>query len=139
MKNFKFRIHDNNYKVRILSHEGNMINLEVNGTSYSVKMKEDVVVSKTPTLVRAASQRPAEPLKVDAGSQKTKILSPLPGSIFAINIKVGDTIKEGDSLLILEAMKMENDITAEKGGVVSAIHVTLGQQVLQNDLLIELE
>ena len=139
MKNFKFRIHDNNYKVRILSHEGNMINLEVNGTSYSVKMKEEIAISKTPTLIRAASQRPAEPLKVNPSSQKTKILSPLPGSIFAINIKVGDAIKEGDSLLILEAMKMENDITAEKGGVISAIHVTLGQQVLQNDLLIELE
>ncbi|RLD81456.1 MAG: acetyl-CoA carboxylase biotin carboxyl carrier protein subunit [Bacteroidetes bacterium] len=139
MKNFKFRIHDNNYKVRILSHEGNMINLEVNGTSYSVKMKEDIVVSKTPTLVRAASQRPAEPLKVNPSSLKTKILSPLPGSIFAINIKVGDTIKEGDSMLILEAMKMENDITSEKSGVISAIHVTVGQQVLQNDLLIELE
>lgn len=139
MKNFKFRIHDNNYKVRVMSHEGNMINLEVNGTSYSVKMKEDIAISKTPTLVRAASQRPAEPLKVNPSSQKTKILSPLPGSIFAINIKVGDTIKDGDSMLILEAMKMENDITAEKSGVISAIHVTVGQQVLQNDLLIELE
>ena len=139
MKNFKFRIHDNNYKVRVLSHEGNMINLEVNGTSYSVKMKEEIVVSKTPTLVRAASQRPAEPLKVNPSSQKTKILSPLPGSVFAINVKVGDTIKEGDSLLILEAMKMENDISAEKGGVISAIHVTVGQHVLQNDLLIEFE
>ena len=139
MKNFKFRIHHNNYKVRILSYEGNMINLEVNGTSYSVQMKEDIAISKTPTLVRAASQRPTEPLKVNPGLQKTKILSPLPGSIFAVNIKVGDSIKEGDSLLILEAMKMENDITAEKEGIVSAIHVNVGQQVLQNDLLIELE
>ncbi|MCD6543046.1 MAG: hypothetical protein J7K34_00900 [Flavobacteriaceae bacterium] len=139
MKNFKFRIHDNNYKVRILSHEGNMINLEVNGTSYSVKMKEDILISKTPTLVRAASQRPSEPLKVNPSSQKTKILSPLPGSIFAINIKVGDTIKEGDSMLILEAMKMENEITAEISGVISVIHVKVGQQVLQNDPLIELE
>jgi biotin carboxyl carrier protein len=139
MKNFRFKIHDNNYKVRILSHEGNMINLEVNGTSYNVKMKEDIVTTKTPTLVRAASKRPAEPLKVDADSHKTKIISPLPGTIFSVNIKVGDTIKEGDTLLVLEAMKMENSITAEKSGVVTAIHVTVGQQVLQNDLLIELE
>ena len=139
MKNFKFRIHDNNYKVRILSHEGDMIHLEVNGTSYSVKMQEEIKKTKTPTLVRAASKRPSEPLKVNLSSQKTKIFSPLPGSIFSINIKVGDTIKEGDSMLILEAMKMENDITAEKAGVVSAIHVAVGQQVLQNDLLIELE
>jgi len=139
MKNFKFKIHDNNYKVNILSHEGNTIELEVNGTSYSVKMKEEIKKTKTPTLVRAASKRPSEPLKVNPSSQKTKIVSPLPGTIFAMNIKVGDTIKEGDSLLILEAMKMENNIAAEKAGVVSAIHVSVGQQVLQNDLLIELE
>jgi biotin carboxyl carrier protein len=139
MKNFKFKIHDNNYKVNILSHEGNTIELEVNGTSYSVKMKEEIKKTKTPTLVRAASKRPAVPLNVNPSSQKTKIVSPLPGTIFAMNIKVGDTIKVGDSLLILEAMKMENNIAAEKAGIVSAIHVTVGQQVLQNDLLIELE
>ncbi len=139
MKNFKFKIHDNNYKVNILSHEGNTIELEVNGTSYSVKMKEEIKKTKTPTLVRAASKRPAVPLNVNPSSQKTKIVSPLPGTIFAMNIKVGDTIKVGDSLLILEAMKMEKNIAAEKAGIVSAIHVTVGQQVLQNDLLIELE
>jgi len=139
MKNFKFKIHDNNYKVNILSHEGNVINLEVNGTSYSVQMKEEIKKIKTPTLVRAASKRPAEPLKVNPSSQITKIVSPLPGTIFAMNIKIGDVIKEGDSLLILEAMKMENNIAAEKAGTVSAIHVEVGQQVLQNDLLIELE
>lgn len=139
MKNFKFRIHDNNYKVNILSHEGNVINLEVNGTSYSVKMKEEIKKTKTPTLVRAASKRPTEPLKVNPSSQKTKIVSPLPGTIFSIGIKVGDVLKVGDNMLVLEAMKMENNITAEKAGVVSAIHITVGQQVLQNELLIELE
>ena len=139
MKNFKFKIHDNNYKVNILSHEGNTIELEVNGTSYSVKMKEEIKKTKTPTLVRAASKRPTEPLNVNPSSKKTKIVSPLPGTIFAMNIKVGDTIKEGETLLILEAMKMENNIAAEKSGVISAIHVSVGQQVLQNDLLIELE
>ncbi|RUA09548.1 MAG: acetyl-CoA carboxylase biotin carboxyl carrier protein subunit [Flavobacteriia bacterium] len=139
MKDFKFKIHDNNYKVRVLSHEGNMIDIEVNGTSYTVKMKEEIRQTKTPTLVRSASKRPAEPLKVNPASQKTKIFSPLPGSIMSISIKVGDQINEGDSLLVLEAMKMENNIIAEKGGVVTAIHVSAGQQVLQNDLLIELE
>ena len=139
MKDFKFKIHDNNYKVRVLSHEGNMIDIEVNGTSYTVKMKEEIRQTKTPTLVRSASKRPAEPLKVNPASQKTKIFSPLPGSIMSISIKVGDQINEGDSLLVLEAMKMENNIIAEKGGVVTAVHVSAGQQVLQNDLLIELE
>ena len=63
MKNFKFRIYENNYNVRIISHEDNIIDLEVNGTSYSVKLKEEVKVTKTPTLVRSSSKRPAELIK----------------------------------------------------------------------------
>ena len=70
MKNFKFKIHDNNYNVKIVSHDDNVIELEVNGTSYSVKMKEEVKKVKTPTLVRAASKRPSEPLKVNPSSLK---------------------------------------------------------------------
>lgn len=138
MKNFKFRIHDNNYNVRIISHENNIIELEVNGTAYAVKLDKEVKLTKTPTLVRAASKRPAEPLQVNPASQKTKILSPIPGIIISIDVKVGDLIKLGDRLLVLEAMKMENNITSEKEGVVSAIHIKPGQQVLQNELMIEL-
>jgi biotin carboxyl carrier protein len=139
MKNFKFKIHENNYNVNIKSHEGNVIDLEVNGTSYSVKMKKDIQITKTPTLVRAASKRPAEPLKVNPKSSKTRIVAPIPGVILSINVKVGDEIKVGDRLLVLEAMKMENNIVAEKAGVVSALKITVGQQVLQDELMIELE
>ena len=70
---------------------------------------------------------------------KTKIVAPIPGIILSLNVKVGDTIKENDLLLVLEAMKMENNIVSEKSGVVTAINVEVGQQVLQNDLMIELE
>ncbi|MDE3743589.1 acetyl-CoA carboxylase biotin carboxyl carrier protein [Maribacter polysaccharolyticus] len=139
MKNFNFDIRDNSYNVRILSHEGNIIELEVNGTSYSVKMKEETKKAKTPTLVRAASKRPAEPLKVNPGSSKTKIVAPIPGVVLSINVKVGDTIKVGDQLLVLEAMKMENNIASEKSGTVTAVNVSVGQQVLQNEVMIELE
>ncbi|MDH3321569.1 MAG: biotin/lipoyl-binding protein [Flavobacteriaceae bacterium] len=139
MKNFKFKIHDNNYKVQIKAHEGNVIDLEVNGTSYSVTLKEDVKTTKTPTLVRSASKRPSEPLKVNPTSKKTKIVSPIPGVILSIDVKVGDIIQAGDRLLVLEAMKMENNITTEKSGKIIAIHVSQGQQVLQNELMIELE
>lgn len=139
MKNFNFNIQDNSYKVRILSHEGNTIELEVNGTSYSVKMKEETKKAKTPTLVRAASKRPAEPLKVNPGSSKTKIVAPIPGVVLSLDVKVGDTIKVGDRLLVLEAMKMENNIASEKAGTVTAVNVSVGQQVLQNEVMIELE
>ena len=139
MKNFKFKIQDNNYNVKILSHEGSNIELEVNGTSYSVKMKEEIKKTKTPTLVRSASKRPSEPLKVNPSSSKTKIVAPIPGVVLSLDVKVGDTIKVGDRLLVLEALKMENNITSEKAGTITAVNVNVGQQVLQNEIMIELE
>ena len=139
MKSFKFKIHDNNYKVNLLSHEGNNIQLEVNGTKYDVKLKEDIKTTKTPTLVRSASKRPVEPLKVNPSSKKTKILAPIPGSIMVVDVKVGDTVIVGDRLVQLEAMKMENNITSEKAGKITAVLVSAGQKVLQNEVMIQLE
>jgi biotin carboxyl carrier protein len=138
MKNFRFRIQDNNYNVKIVSHENNNIELEVNGTAYTVTLKEEIKKSKTPTLVRSASRRPTEPLKVNPSKGKTKIVAPIPGVVLSIDVKVGDVIKVGDRLLVLEAMKMENNITSEKSGTVSSIHISKGQQVLQDELMIEL-
>ncbi len=139
MKSYKFKVNANGYTVNIKSHEDNIINLEVNGTSYEVIMKEDIKKTKTPTLVRAASKQPSVPLKVNPKSRKTKIVAPIPGIILSLNVKVGDTIKENDLLLVLEAMKMENNIVSEKSGVITAINVVVGQQVLQDELMIELE
>ena len=139
MKSYKFKVNENGYTVNIKSHENNIINLEVNGTSYEVIMREDIKKTKTPTLVRAASKQPIVPLKVNPKSKKTKIVAPIPGVILSLNVNVGDTIKENDLLLVLEAMKMENNIVAEKSGVVTSIKVEVGQQVLQDALMIELE
>lgn len=139
MKSYKFKVNENGYTVKIKSYEDNVINLEVNGTTYDVIMQAEIKTSKTPTLVRAASKQPAAPLQVNPKSTKTKIVAPIPGTILSLNVKVGDTIKENDLLLVLEAMKMENNIIAEKSGVVSSIKVEVGQQVLQDALLIELE
>ncbi|MFD1014739.1 biotin/lipoyl-containing protein [Winogradskyella rapida] len=139
MKSYKFKVNENGYTVNIKSHEDNIINLEVNGTPYEVVMKADVKTTKTPTLVRSASKQPAVPLKVNPKSAKTRIVAPIPGVILSLNVKVGDVIKENDLLLVLEAMKMENNIVAEKSGTVTAIKVEVGQQVLQDALMIELE
>jgi biotin carboxyl carrier protein len=141
MKNFTFKINENSYSVKIVSQEDNTIDLEVNGTSYSVKMKEEIKTRKTPTLVRKPSKAaPVEPVKVNPNSSgKTKISAPIPGVILSLNVKVGDTIKENDLLLVLEAMKMENSIVSEKSGVVTAVNVQVGQQVLQGEVMIELE
>ncbi|MFI1745262.1 biotin/lipoyl-containing protein [Thalassobellus sediminis] len=141
MKNFTFKINENSYGVKIVSQENNTIQLEVNGTKYSVKMKEEIKTRKTPTLVRKPSMAaPVEPVKVNpSSSAKTKISAPIPGVILSLNVKVGDAIKENDQLLVLEAMKMENNIVSEKSGVVTAVNVAVGQQVLQGEVMIELE
>ncbi|WP_158837446.1 biotin/lipoyl-containing protein [Polaribacter sp. L3A8] len=139
MKSYKFKVNDNGYTVNIKSHEDNIINLEVNGTLYEVKMNEEIKKSKTPTLVRAASLRPAEPLKVNPKSQKTRIVAPIPGVVLSIDVKVGDTLKVGDRVLVLEAMKMENSIVCENAGTITAIKISVGQQVLHDELMIELE
>lgn len=139
MKNFTFKINENSYGVKIVSHEDNIIELEVNGTSYSVKMKEEIKTAKTPTLVRRPVSTAVEPVKVNSSSSKTKIVAPIPGVVLSLNVKVGDTIKENDLLLVLEAMKMENSIVSEKAGVITAVNVKVGQQVLQSEVMIELE
>jgi glutaconyl-CoA/methylmalonyl-CoA decarboxylase subunit gamma len=139
MKNFTFRINENNYGVKILSHENSTIELDVNGTSYSVKLKEEIIRAKTPTLVRKPINAAMEPVKINPVSSTAKIIAPIPGIILSIKVKVGDTIKENDILLVLEAMKMENSIASEKSGVVTAINVAVGQQVLQGEVMIELE
>jgi len=139
MKTYKFKVNENGYTVNIKSQEDNIISLEVNGTSYDVVLKQDIKKTKTPTLVRAASKRPAEPLKVNPKSSKTRIVAPIPGVVMSIDVKVGDTLKVGDRMLVLEAMKMENNIVCEKAGTITAMNISVGQQVLQDEVMIELE
>ncbi|MFD1294841.1 biotin/lipoyl-containing protein [Lutibacter holmesii] len=139
MKSYKFKVNENGYTVNIKSHEDNIITLEVNGTTYDVVMKQEIKKTKTPTLVRAASKRPAEPLKVNPKSQKTRIVAPIPGVVLSIDVKVGDQLKVGDRMMVLEAMKMENNIVCEKAGTITSLNITVGQQVLQDQLMIELE
>jgi biotin carboxyl carrier protein len=139
MKSYKFKVNENGYTVNIKSHEDNIINLEVNGTLYEVKMKQEIKKTKTPTLVRAASKQPSAPLQVNPKSAKTRIVAPIPGVVLSIDVEVGDTLKVGDRMLVLEAMKMENSIVCEKAGTITAIKISVGQQVLHDELMIELE
>jgi len=137
MKNFKFKIRGTQYNVDIQNIDKNEIEIEVNGTPYIVTMEKEVQATKTPTIVRKKLPNEIKKPISTGGSLKT-IKAPLPGNIFKINAKEGDTVKKGDTLLIMEAMKMENNILAEFDGVVKSIKVNEGDVVLQNDVLIEL-
>ena len=142
MKKYKFTIRGNDYDVEIKEFEGNVAKIEVNGTAYDVQIhNKEIKTSKTPTLVRPniPVDRKDSKIKKTVSSRAYAVKAPLPGSIFKILKQVGDQVKKGDPILIMEAMKMENKITAEKEGVISSLKVKEGDTVLQNDVLAEIE
>lgn len=139
MKQFKFTIHGNDYTVDIQGIEENIAKLEVNGTPYEVELHRKIKTSKTPTIVRSPEREPAKPeiTKRDRGDAHP-ISAPLPGNILEIKVKPGDIIKKGQLLMIMEAMKMENQVLADRAGVVEHIDVHVGDAVLQGDILIKI-
>ncbi len=143
MKKFKFTINGNQYETEVLSVEDNIAEIEVNGTLYKVEVDKTMKTTKTPKLVRqvafpstdshpsvAKTSSPAGPK--GAGSIK----SPLPGVILEMFVREGDTVKMGQKLLMLEAMKMENNIEADKAGKVISILKQKGDNVMEGDVLI---
>jgi biotin carboxyl carrier protein len=139
MKTYKFTISGNNYTVNIKSFEDNIAEIEVNGTPYTVEMEQEIKTTKTPKLIRPEKPVQMPPTEIQKGSGLSKITAPLPGTVFKIITNVGDTVKKGETVLVMEAMKMENNILAEKEGIVKKILVKEGDSVLQGDLLIEIE
>ncbi|MCD7815254.1 MAG: biotin/lipoyl-binding protein [Bacteroides sp.] len=142
MKEYKYKINGNLYKVAVGDIEENKVHVEVNGTPYTVEL-EKKVGPKIKPVVRTAATTPAAPppavtRPVVAGS-KAGIKSPLPGVILDIKVKEGDTVKRGQTLLILEAMKMENDIKADRDGKVVSINVSKGESILEGTDLIVIE
>jgi glutaconyl-CoA/methylmalonyl-CoA decarboxylase subunit gamma len=143
MKKFKFTINGNPYETEVLSIEENIAEIEVNGTLYKVEVDKTMKTTKTPKLVRqvvvpstdvhpsvAKTASPSAPK--GAGSIK----SPLPGVILEMFVREGDTVKMGQKLLMLEAMKMENNIEADKAGKVISILKHKGDNVMEGDVLI---
>lgn len=145
MKNFKFAINGNNYEVEIQSIEGNLATIEVNGSAYKVEIDREVKSTKTPTLVRSLAVPSTDTEKSTVRTAKPTdrkgtggIKSPLPGTVLEMHVKVGDQVKVGTKLLVLEAMKMENTINSDKAGTVTSVKVDKGDSVLEGDLLIEI-
>jgi len=145
MKDFKFKINGNDYNVHITSVDGNTADLEVNGTPYKVEIDRELKQTKTPKLVRpeavpSTDSHPSVAKTVSPGvATSGAIKSPLPGVILSINVREGDTIKVGQRLLVLEAMKMENNIDSDKEGRISSIKVRQGDNVMEGDVLIVIE
>ena len=120
--------------------------ITVNGTAYEVEVEEAGVVASAPKAAPKAAPAPAAApapkaapkaaAPVAAGA--TTVSAPMPGKVLSINVKAGDAVKSGDVLLILEAMKMQNEIMAPADGTVSDVRVSAGQTVATGDVMIVL-
>lgn len=152
MKEYKYSINGNEYTVAVIDLDGNTAAVEVNGTSYKVDiLGEELNITPRPAAKPAAPVTPAPqpqaaapvaqpapaeqpaapaPAAQPAGNGKP-ILSPLPGVILDLKVNVGDQVKAGQTVAVLEAMKMENNINAEHDGVVTAIKVNKGDSILE--------
>ena len=158
MKEYKYKINGNEYSVAIIDLEGNTAAVEVNGVSYKVDILTEgftaaparpaakpaaaapapapapAVAPAAPQPIAPAAAPAAEPAPAGKG---TAVQSPLPGVILDIKVAVGDTVKAGQTVAILEAMKMENSINAECDGVITAIKVAKGDNILEgSDIVI---
>ena len=144
MKEYKYKINGNLYNVTIGDIEDNIAHVEVNGTHYTVEMEQKPKAAPAPKpVVRPAAKpaaAPAAPVaKPAASAGKSGVKSPLPGVILDIKVKEGEEVKKGQTLIILEAMKMENSINADKDGKVTAINVSKGESVLEGTDLVIIE
>jgi len=115
--------------------------ITVNGTSYDVAVEELAAgavaapVSAPAAPAPVAAPAPAAPAAKSAGAGSIKVASPMPGKILDIKVKNGDAVKKGQVVLILEAMKMENEVVAPEDGTIASIDTTVGAMVETGDTL----
>ena len=160
MKTYKFKIGNNPYTVEIASIEGGVAKVNVNGIDYDVEIEDAPASAAAPAAaasavaagVAGATSSPAATGDLSAAARTVastsspagdlgpakKVCSPLPGVILSVNVAVGDKVKAGDKVAVLEAMKMENDIEAESDGTITAIHVQKGDSVLEGAAIVSI-
>lgn len=143
MKEYKYKINGNTYKVAVGDIDDNIAQVEVNGVPYKVEL-EKAPAAKVAAVRPSAAPRTATGDKIiakpaAAATGGAPVKAPLPGTVLAINVKVGDTVKASDVVVLLEAMKMENAIHAGRDGRVASVNVAQGESVLEGAALITLE
>ena len=156
MKTYKYKVQGVDYEVEITEVEGKIARVNVNGIPFEIEMQKPINAAKHPALAAtkrsasapvapaapvavapvqpAAKPQPAQPA-APAGAG-TPVKAPLPGTINAINVKVGDKVGVGDVVIVLEAMKMQNNIEAETAGTVTSILVNQGDTVMEGAFML---
>ena len=157
MKTYQYKVQGVDYEVEIVEVEGKIARVNVNGIPFEIEMQKPINAAKHPALAAtkrtaAAATAPA-PIAPAAAVQSvavqthptqpaaaagagTPVKAPLPGTINAINVKVGETVAVGDVVIVLEAMKMQNNIEAESAGTVTSILVNPGDSVMEGAVML---
>ena len=141
MKEYKYTINGNKYDVSIGEIADNVATVTVNGETYKVEMEEEPKPEKPKVKVVPPPAKPSADADTTASSPakhnlQDAVKSPLPVLITEITVAIGDEVKAGDTVVVLEAMKMANNLDTEKSGKVTAIFVQPGQSVMEGDPLV---
>ena len=150
MNKYQYKVKGIDYEVEIAEVEGNIAKVNVNGIPFEVEMQQPINAAKHPTInvqkpvvapapvskpasAPAPAAAPAAPAPSGSGSP---IKAPLPGTVTEIKVQVGQQVSVGDTVLVLEAMKMQNNIEAETAGKVTSILVKPGETVMEGAVLL---
>lgn len=149
---YQYTVKGVDYEVEIQDIEGNIANVTVNGIPFEVEMKQPVKAGKQK--VKLSEERRVKSEEFNSSSSATNassatttkpaaaaasgkpVVAPLPGTINEIKVKVGDKVNTGDTVVVLEAMKMQNNIDAETSGTITSINVNKGDAVMEGDTLV---
>ncbi|MDE6808452.1 MAG: biotin/lipoyl-binding protein [Prevotella sp.] len=149
MNKYQYKVKGVDYEVEIAEVEGNIAKVNVNGIPFEIELQKPINAAKHPTMnnpkvqspqpvsvkvAQPVAPQPAQPV-VPAGAG-TPLKAPLPGTIVEIKVQIGQQVNVGDTVLVLEAMKMQNNIEAETAGQVTSIVVKQGDTVMEGSVLL---
>ena len=148
MNKYQYKVQGVNYEVEIAEVEGNIAKVNVNGIPFELELQKPINAAKHPTMSTPKVQAPvapaapvqqpqpaAAPQAVPVGGGNA-VKAPLPGTITDLKVQVGQQVNVGDTLVVLEAMKMQNNIESEYAGQVKAILVKPGDTVMEGAIML---
>jgi biotin carboxyl carrier protein len=150
MKKYQYKVQGVDYEVEIAEVEGNIAKVNVNGIPFEIELQKPINAAKHPTMTSPKVQAPqpvaaqpaaqsapaAQAASAPAAGAGTPVKAPLPGTVTEIKVQVGQQVNVGDTVLVLEAMKMQNNIEAETAGQVTSILVKQGETVMEGSVLL---
>jgi biotin carboxyl carrier protein len=153
MNKYQYKVKGVDYEVEIAEVEGNIAKVNVNGIPFEVELQKPINAAKHPTMntpkvqvaqpaaapaapKTAPATESAAPASQPAAGAGTAVKAPLPGTVTEIKVQVGQQVNVGDTVLVLEAMKMQNNIEAEAAGKVTSILVKQGESVMEGSVLL---